>query len=153
MVYGNIGYEKGYGFPGNELEECFSYAKKQDLRSFPPGIHEIDGKRLFVNIVEYTTTKPEERFWEAHREYLDIHVMLEGEEQIDVAFIENMKQGDYVPEDDFLPLEGKKSGCVALRKGDFLVCYPQDAHRTGVAADQPSMVKKAIFKLKCGQSG
>ena len=35
-------------------------------------VNEIDGDRLFVNIVEYTTTTPEERFWEATLKiYLD----------------------------------------------------------------------------------
>lgn len=149
MTYGNVCYEAAYGFSEDGLGECFAYAREHDLRTFPAGIHEIDGKRLFVNIVEYTTTTPEERFWEAHREYLDIHILLDGEEQIDVAFVESMKQGTYVPEDDFLPMEGKKSGCVVLHKGDFLICYPHDAHRTAVMADQPSIVKKAIFKLKC----
>ncbi len=151
MVYGNVSYENVYGISGSGLGQCFAYAKEHDLKAFPPGIHEIDGKRFFVNIVEYTTTEPEKRFWEAHREYLDIHLMLDGEEQIDVAFIGNMEQGEYVPEEDFLPLEGKKSGCAVLRQGDFLVCYPHDAHRTAVMTGQPCMIKKAIFKVKCGE--
>ena len=41
---------------------------------------------------------------------LDIHVMLRGEERIDLNFIRNMKQGEFVPEDDFLPLEGSAAG-------------------------------------------
>lgn len=61
------------------------------------GRHPIDGDRLFVNIVEYTTTTPENRFWEAHRAYLDIHLMLDGAEQIDLNFIQNMAQKEYVP--------------------------------------------------------
>ena len=40
--------------------------------SYEKGSHEIDGDRLFVNVVEYTTTTAEERFWEAHRQYLDL---------------------------------------------------------------------------------
>lgn len=148
MIFGNISHIEECGFGSLPLQECFDYAAQHDLRTLPAGIHEIDGKRMYVNIVEYTTTSPEKRFWEAHREYLDIHILLDGEEQIDLAFTECMKQGEYVPEDDFLPMEGGKNGCVVLRRGDFLVCYPHDAHRTGVIADQPSMVKKAVFKLK-----
>ena len=149
MIFGNVSHLEKSGFPDAAVRECFAYAEEHDLRTFPAGIHEIDGKRLFVNIVEYTTTTPEKRFWEAHREYLDIHLLLEGEERIDLAFIENMKQGEYVPEDDFLPMEGEPNGCVVLGRGDYRVCYPQDAHRTAVIADKPSMIKKAIFKLKC----
>lgn len=149
MVFGNISHIEEWGFCDPAIQECFDYAARNDLGAFPAGIHEIDGKRLYVNIVEYTTTSPEKRFWEAHREYLDIHILLDGEEQIDLGFTECMKQGGYVPEDDFLPMEGMKNGCVVLHTGDFLICYPHDAHRTAVMAKQPSMVKKAIFKLKC----
>ena len=37
--------------------------------SYEKGCHPIDGERLFVNVVEYETTRPENRFWEAHRNY------------------------------------------------------------------------------------
>ena len=36
-----------------------------------------------------------------------------------------------------------------METGDFLVCYPEDAHRTAVAVDgKPETVKKAIFKVR-----
>ena len=74
--------------------------------------------------------------------------MLQGREQIDVNFIENMHLKEYVKKDDFLPMEGEKAGSVILKPGDFLVCYPNDAHRTAVEVEGPENVKKAIFKVK-----
>ena len=50
--------------------------------------------------------------------------------------------------DDFLPLEGEKNSQVILTEGDFLLCYPKDAHRTAVQVKEPVMIKKAIFKIK-----
>lgn len=148
MIFGNIRNLSEYSFLDSQIQECFAYAKEHDLISFEKGSHEIDGDRLFVNIVEYTTTTPEDRFWEAHREYLDIHVMLDGPEQIDVNFIENMKEEEFQPEKDFLLLQGGANGHVVLDAGDFLVCYPHDAHRTAVKVDEPKLIKKAIFKVK-----
>lgn len=148
MIFGNIRNLSEYDFLDSQIQECFAYAKEHDLLSFEKGTHEIDGDRLFVNIVEYTTTTPEERFWEAHRQYLDIHVMLDGPEQIDVNFIENMEQKDFQPEGDFLPLEGEPNSHVVLNEGDFLVCYPHDAHRTAVKVKEPKTIKKAIFKVR-----
>ena len=58
--------------------KCFNYAKENELSAYDRGCHEIDAKRIFVNIVEYETVKPKDRFWEAHRQYLDVHLMLEG---------------------------------------------------------------------------
>ena len=103
---------------------------------------------MFVNIVEYTTTSAQERFWEAHKKYLDLHLMLDGSEQIDLNFIQNMSLKDFVEEDDFLPMDGDKNSSVILKAGDFLICYPSDGHRTAVAVDGPEKIKKAIFKVQ-----
>ena len=45
-------------------------------------------------------------------------------------------------------MEGEKNSSVVLNNGDFLICYPADAHRTAVSIDQPKAIKKAIFKIK-----
>ena len=87
MIFGNINQLEEFPYLEEAVRECFEYAKYNDILSYEKGCHEIDGDRLFVNVVEYTTTTPEERFWEAHKNYLDIHVMLKGTEQIDLNFI------------------------------------------------------------------
>ena len=147
MIFGKIDYLEELGFLEDSVKRCFAYLKAHDLISYEKGTHEIDGDRLFVNVAEYTTTTPDNRFWEAHRDYLDVHVMLKGKEQIDVNFIRNMELKEYVKKDDFLPMEGEKNGSVVLREGDFLVCYPSDGHRTAVEAEGPETIKKAIFKV------
>lgn len=148
MIFGNIKNLEEFAYLEKGIQECFTYAAENDLKSFEKGSHPIDGERLFVNIVEYETTTPENRFWEAHREYLDVHFMLDGEEQINLNFIENMEQKEFVPKDDFLPLEGAANSHVILKKGDFLVCYPHDGHMTAIQVEEPKKVKKAIFKVR-----
>ena len=96
MIFGNIHNLKEFPFLEEQIKECFTYAKEHDLASYEKGSHAIDGDRLFVNIVEYTTTIPEKRFWEAHKNYLDIHVMIHGTEQIDLNFIQNMDVKEFV---------------------------------------------------------
>ena len=99
MIFGNIKNLKEYDFLSKAIKECFTYAQAHDLKSYAKGSHEIDGERLFVNIVEYTTTTAEERFWEAHKNYLDLHLMLDGTEQIDLNFIDNMELKEFVPKE------------------------------------------------------
>lgn len=148
MIFGTIDQCGTYEFLEAQLQKCFAYVKEHDLLHFEKGSHEIEGDNLFVNIVEYETTTPENRFWEAHRQYLDVHVMLCGKEQIDLNFIENLEQKEFVEKDDFLPLFGESNSHVVLRDGDFLICYPQDGHRTAVQVTEPCKIKKAIFKVK-----
>ena len=40
--------------------------------------------------------------------------MLDGQEQIDLNFIENMEQKDFVQKEDFLPLEGEPNSHAVL---------------------------------------
>ena len=150
MVFGNIRDLKDYSWLEEGVQKAFRYAQDHadELINYEKGRHDIDGEELYVNIVEYETTTPEARFWEAHREYLDLHFMLRGPEQIDVNFIDNMEQKEYVPADDFLPLFGNPNSHAVLNAGDFLLCYPKDAHRTAVAVNGPAVIKKAIFKIK-----
>lgn len=147
MVFGNINNLDEYSFLEAKVQECFTYAKENDLLGFEKGSHTINGEQFFVNIVEYETTTPENRFWEAHQKYLDVHLMLNGEEQIDLNFLRNMDVKEFVEKDDFVPMDGEKNCSVILRDGDFLICYPQDGHRTAVQVTGPKKIKKAIFKV------
>ncbi len=148
MIFGNVENLREYPFLEEQVRECFAYAKEHDLAAYEKGSHVIDGERLFVNIVEYETVAASERFWEAHKRYLDVHLMLSGTEQIDLNFLQNMALLPYVEKDDFLPMKGEKNSSVVLGAGDFLICYPSDAHRTAVAAGESQNIKKAIFKVR-----
>ncbi len=148
MIFGNINDLEEYPFLEEAVKQCFEYAKGHDLAGYEKGRHDIDGERLFVNIAEYETEEAKKRFWEAHRAYLDVHLMLDGTEQIDLNFIQNMDVKQYVPEDDFLPMDGEKNSSVILRDGDFLICCPSDGHRTAVAVGGSEKIKKAIFKVR-----
>lgn len=148
MVFGNIRDRKEYAWLEDVVGKCFDYADTHDLLNFEKGIYTIDGDNLFVNIVEYETTNAADRFWEAHRQYLDLHLMLRGTEQIDMNFIDNMEQKNFIKKDDFLPLEGTPNSHVVLTAGDFLLCHFPDAHRTAVKVGEATTIKKAIFKIK-----
>ena len=52
MIFGNINNLSEFPFLEEQVKECFEYAKTHDLASYEKGSHEIDGDRLFVNIVE-----------------------------------------------------------------------------------------------------
>ena len=48
-----------------------------------------------------------------------------------------------------MELIGEEKATVNLiNKGDFLICYPEDAHRTAIICQQSQTIKKAIFKIK-----
>ena len=148
MIFGNIKDKERYNFLDEKIIECFKYAIENNLNVYSTGTHEINGDDIFVNIVAYETVNKEERFWEAHKKYIDVHLMLDGSEKIALNNIDNLEQKEYEEEGDFLPLSGQESAIVTLEKGDFLICYPEDAHMTTIKNLESKHIKKAIFKVK-----
>lgn len=148
MFYGNFRCLEQYDFLPHMIKEALYHAKNNSVIDYETGFHEIQGERLFLNRVNLVTTNKEERFWEAHRKYLDIHVVLQGNERIGLNFIHNLKEKEYVEKDDFLSLEGEANGSLVLKKGDFLICYPEDAHMTCLKAyENPEEVQKVVYKI------
>jgi len=148
MIYGNIYHERTYAFLPQRMQEALAFARSHDLAALPKGRNEIAGDALYVNIAHYTTGERSGKIWEAHRAYIDIHVLVAGTERIDVSPMERMEMGAYEDERDFIPAEGDVSASVILRPGDFLICFPVDVHRSGVRVDAPAPLKKGIFKIR-----
>lgn len=150
MIYGNINRLEAFGALEPAVRRGLEYVKSHDLSSLKKGSHSIDGDTLYFNIAEYTTASSEEKTFEAHRAYIDVHYMIRGEERIEVAFVSNMKQGEYEAEGDYLPVSGTAAASAIMREGDFLVCYPEDGHKPGVQVDAPVAIRKAILKVAVG---
>ena len=148
MIYGSIYHEKTYAFLPPRLIEALAFARSHDFAALPTGTKKIAGDDLYVNIARYTTGAAAEKIWEAHRTYIDIHVLAEGTESIDVSLIERMQTHPYEEERDYVPADGAVTQTTIMRPGDFLICYPEDVHRSGVKVDEPAPLKKGIFKVK-----
>lgn len=149
MIFSNIKYENKDLNYLNYFEKFKEFVLNNDLSKFEKGVHEIDGQDFFLNIVEYDSKDEEERFWEAHKKYLDIHFMIYGCERIKLSFIDDMKIKDYDEENDFLSFEnGESNSYVDLYPGDFLICFEEDVHMTALKIKNKESVKKGIFKIR-----
>ena len=148
MIYGSIHHEKTYAFLPARIKQALAFARTHDLAALPTGRNEIAGDDLYVNIAHYTTGERSEKIWEAHRAYIDIHVLSEGTEIIDVSLIERMQTHPYEEDKDYVPADGAVTSSTIMRPGDFLICYPEDVHRSGVKVDEAAPLKKGIFKVR-----
>lgn len=148
MIYGNKYQGDLFEFLDEKLCRCIKYMQTLPLNTMTLGIHEIEGKDFYVNVCEYMTQEIEERVWESHRSYIDVHYAIKGAERMDISLIERMNPGIYDPEKDLIIHTGEAAGNIILGEGDFLICYPQDVHRTAVKVNEPALIRKAIFKIK-----
>ena len=96
----------------------------------------------------YQTISDEESFFEAHENFLDIHLMLSGRERVEIASPKALTQFDSQPENDFYAYRGQGTHKLVLAPGDFLVVWPDDAHKIKMMLEHPETVTKAVFKVK-----
>ena len=96
----------------------------------------------------YETISDEESFFEAHEKFLDIHIMLDGSERVEIASPAALAQFESKPENDFYAYRGEGHHKLILSPGDFLVVFPDDAHKIKMYLDAPATVTKAVFKVK-----
>ena len=108
---------------------------------------ELKGDLVYCTRFTYETIPQEESFFEAHRRYLDIHIMVEGEERVDMNRPEDLKLTDAQEGNDFYAYQGESWHSTVLRPGEFLVVFPEDAHRIKVQVGEAKTVSKAVFKV------
>lgn len=108
---------------------------------------ELKGDLVYCTRFTYETIPQEESFFEAHRRYLDIHIMVEGEERVDMNRPEDLNLPDAQEGNDFYAYQGESWHSTVLKPGEFLVVFPGDAHRIKVQVDGPKTVSKAVFKV------
>ena len=88
---------------------------------------------------------------EAHRKYVDVMCMIEGEETIYVqptALLHHITQA-YDENQDALLAEMEEGCCeIRLHPGEFVILFPEDAHAPGCRINGPSHVKKIIGKVR-----
>lgn len=132
------------------LRFVLDFLESTDLNELEDGKHLIQGEGFFVNIFRYTTASEQERIWEAHREYIDIQMVIEGEEICQQAFSVECTKGVYEEDKDFIPITlNANTPCTrfVLNRDKLAVFYPEDAHQTGVSIHTPCAIRKAVFKL------
>lgn len=120
----------------------------QDLLKdeFNKGRFEIDGDQKFGIDLSYETKEENLALWEAHRKYLDIHILVEGEEKISVSDITSMTSSKEY-EDDYELFEGNAENTLHLKKGYFLVLFPNEIHKTSIQVGESIPVKKKVYKV------
>ena len=74
------------------FKKLFDYVKTHDLLHTPCGRIELEGDNLFINNVNPTCVTADKQVLELHREYIDVHILLEGNETIGWKAIEDLTQ-------------------------------------------------------------
>ena len=111
----------------------------------------VDGDKLYATRNLFDTAPQEETFFESHKRYLDIHVVVRGEERMEIADPADLTldEAKSNPEGDFYAFTEKSAEHqdLILTPGSFLVAFPDDAHRCRGQVKGVSHVEKIVFKI------
>lgn len=109
-----------------------------------------DDKTVWANVDEYITKPLAECKFEAHKKYIDIQLLLEGEEKIETAFTAELDITEpYNENRDVMFLSDTENKVVLpLKKGYFALFNPSDAHKPQIVFSTPKKVKKVVVKLE-----
>ena len=131
------------------LRQAIEHVKAHVSEETPPGKYDIDGNNVFYMISEDTTEPLVARLAEYHVRYLDIQIVLRGQEAMTFSTRPaGAPDIDWLTEKDiaFLPA-GEQEKTVILNEGDFVVFYPGEVHKPLCAVDEPAKVRKAVVKM------
>ncbi|XBS70403.1 YhcH/YjgK/YiaL family protein [Acerihabitans sp. KWT182] len=127
----------------------------QMLRQHPlpllePGRYVIDGDALFFTVIEGTTRPLAGQRPELHRRYVDVHLLLEGEEIIGAAPLESrqLPDGPFNEEEDIGFYQGMgEESVIRLRPGDVMLLFPGELHRPMATLGEPGRLRKVVAKI------
>lgn len=109
----------------------------------------ILNENIYVNVEEYQTK--DVGYFEAHKNYLDIQILLKGEEIIEYTSLKDLvvKEDYDVSRDIAFYYDGNNFVLpLKLQEGVFTVLYPHDAHKPQLKFNDIEKVKKVVVKVR-----
>lgn len=148
MIVDKIENTGQYSNLGDRIQKSLDFIRKADLKKLQPGRYDIDGDNIFALISEYQTKAESEGKLEAHRKYIDVQYMINGEELMGYAPLGNQEiLESYNEENDIEFFHGEKV-FIKVTEGMFAIFFPEDAHMPGINVNGKSSVKKLVIKVK-----
>ena len=127
--------------------EAVEFLLKLNAEKLSLGRHDVN-EQFFYNVFEYQTSDDHTAPYESHLKYIDIQILVSGEELMQVDDVSHLHiLESYNEEKDCILYHASVNNPgVVLRPGSVLILYPKDAHRSNMYL-RPSSVKKIVGKL------
>ena len=128
------------------FQQAFDYMRDTDLNALAPGRYPIVGDELFA-IVEQAPGKTKEMAkLEAHRKYIDIQLVLDGDERMGWKPLADCLNpvSEHSEEKDIRFFHDAPASWIAVPPDHFCIFFSEDAHAPLVGEGQ---IRKVIFKV------
>ena len=149
MILGKLKYIERYKGIAKNIDTAIDYILNNDVLALTPGKHVIDGDNVWVNRDTYVAKALEDCFYENHENYMDLQVVLKGQEYFAYTDISNPTLKETAPynvEKDVTKYSCQGGVFFVLEEG-FALVYPEDIHLAKCDVNG-GIVEKAVFKIK-----
>ncbi|MGO4110388.1 YhcH/YjgK/YiaL family protein [Paenibacillus sp. YAF4_2] len=150
MILGFLSRESEFTSGGYPVivEALQALRQLTEQSELPEGRVELRGDQLYINFMSFDTKRQEEQMAEKHEQYLDIHYLIEGYEQIGWSPLQEgiIPSQSYDEADDYALYAPQSDELILnVRPGMYIVFFPNDIHRPGMGNGVP--IKKAVIKI------
>ncbi|RKS86966.1 biofilm protein TabA [Orbus hercynius] len=151
MIIGNIEYLELVPYLPAKIKQAIEYVRDNVNGNTPTGKYEIDGDKVFFMVSENVPRLASNADPEYHQRYLDVQIVLEGQEGMSVATLppytevmeDRLANGDIA----FVATPVEETMFVA-HKHDFVIFYPHEVHKPLCAIDgKLDKVRKIVIKM------
>ncbi|HDL4361432.1 TPA: YhcH/YjgK/YiaL family protein, partial [Mannheimia haemolytica] len=123
--------------------------KSLDLVNLELGWQELENG-IRMNVMSFETTPAEGKKAELHRKFIDIQLLIDGEEMIEYGLSQPdlSKYDEYRDEDDYqLTAEIDDKNNLILKPNMFAIFLPYEPHKPGNSVNGNKTLKKLVVKV------
>ncbi len=151
MIFGKIESLNNYQFNNENMEVARKYLLDNDILKMEHKRHVILENEIFINFLDFDQQPFESREYEAHNQFVDIHITLLGNDFIRSTHKDNLTvTSEYNEAEDYLMgvYSGNAFTDSHLPFGYFGLYFPEDAHLVNGTMAKPENIKKFVMKIK-----
>lgn len=133
----------------DRMEQAFKFLLSNELDTLPACKIRLDGDDLYANIVDFKGKEETDCKMEAHKDYIDIQVIVNGNgETMGWKAQEDCREVlvEYNEQKDVEFYNDQADSKFLVTEGCFAIFFPEDAHQPGIAPGQE--YRKVIVKVK-----
>lgn len=125
------------------------FLSQHTLHELETGRMDLIPDRVYLLVQELDTDYEANRLWESHDRFLDIQILVTGEERYGFAAVDELAVE--VPYDTAKDITRYKKECEGLwfdlKPSMFCIFYPGEGHKPCCSTKEPMRIKKAVFKV------
>jgi len=129
------------------FSKLFDYVKQHDLLNQETGKIVLEGDDLFINNVVVEGAPKAKQPLEVHRDYIDVHILLQGKETIGWKALEDLKEETkpYAKAGDCALYADRPTTFADIQPGEFVIVFPEDPHAPAIGEGK---IRKLIAKVR-----